>query len=371
MPRISVFAAFLALLLSCTGSAQATAIAFDNASAKAVLNALRNPNLTRAEALAVAALPGNQGLVRKATSYHIAATTETFADALVASAHGRPAETDTAKGMAFDRLKPNLAVLTALIARIETHPAEFQAWVEQRVALFSPNGSTAKIEGYLIVGGQSGGFAFDQPKFYLNLNYFPEFDPARVVMAHELYHAVQAVYTVDSDDTWLKPESPTAEGKAHQQMCANLASLFANLYQEGSAEYVGDPLLLNADTGPIAKRTRSDLEEGLNNLGRHRTLLELSVVGLEAPHPVPFDEVYNLGFFVPEPLYKVGYVMARAIASDEGAQALAAFVNKPGYRFARHYTDLPLYGKDHAHPKLGPNTIDAIKLLESGCRAPA
>ena len=370
MRTISLIATLAALSLVFTGTAHATEITFHYESAKAVLNALKKPNLTRAEAMQVAGLPGNQGLVRKAISYHIAATTETFADALVASAHGLPAETETAKGMAFDRLKPNLDVLTALITRIETHPAEFQAWVEQRVAQFSPNGSTAKIEGYLIAGGQSGGFAFDEPKFYLNLNYFPEFDPAKVVMAHELYHAVQGVFAVDNDDTWLKPESPTPTGKAHQQMCANLANLFVNLYQEGSAEYVGDPQLLDPGTGPIAKKTRSDLEDGLNNLGAHRTLLELSVVGLEAPKPVPFSEVYSLGFYVPEPLYKVGYVMAKAIAVDEGPQALAAFLKQPGYRFAEHYLGLPLYGKDRAHPKLGPNTIDAITLLASGCKTP-
>ena len=79
-----------ALVLMLAGPAFALDVTLDTQSAKAVLKALKNSALTRSEALAVAALPGNQGLIRKAVSYKIAATTETFADALVASAHGAP-----------------------------------------------------------------------------------------------------------------------------------------------------------------------------------------------------------------------------------------------------------------------------------------
>ena len=357
------------MFLAFGGFARSQDVTLDTGSAKAVLSALKNPSLSRSDALAIAALPGNQGLIRKANSYKIAATTETFADALVASAHGTPIDTPTANNLGFERLKPNAAALTALIMQIETHPMEFQTWVTRRVALFSPAGSKTKIDGYLVAGGNSGGFAFDEPKFYLNLNYFNEFEPAKVVLAHELYHAVQAVYTVDLDDRWLKPQGVTLYEKAHQQICANLANLFASLYQEGSASYVGDPMLLDAETGPLAKKTRTELQDGLNTLSSYRTLLELSVIGLQATNPVPFDDVYALGFYIPEPLYKVGYVMAKAVANDEGPQGLAAGLAQPGYVFARRYIELPLYGKDRDHPKLGPHTIEAIQLLSSGCKA--
>jgi hypothetical protein len=189
-------------------------------------------------------------------------------------------------------------------------------------------------------------------------------------MAHEPYHAIQGVYSVESEKTWHEPASVNAEGLARQHACANLANLFANLYEEGSAEYVGDPLLLDPSSGPIAARIRSELESGLNKFADHRTLLELAVVGLQAPKPVPFEDVYSLGFYVPEPLYKVGYVMAKAIATDEGPDALAGFLAQPGYRFVQHYLELPLYGRDKAHPRLGPNTVDAIQLLKSGCKLP-
>ena len=363
--------ALAAMVLACATPGCAMEVALDAGSAKAVLAALGNPSLGRSDALAVAQLPGNQGLIRKANSYHIPATAETFADALMAAAHGEPANTPTAKNLGFDRLKPRARALTALITTIETHPDTFRSWVVDRVGRFSPPGSSMKIDGYLIVGGNSGGFAFGEPKFYLNLNYFNEFEPAKVVLAHELYHAVQAVYSVDTDDRWLKPESPAEDGRAHQHMCADLANLFANLYQEGSASYVGDPMLLDPESGPLAKKTRGELQDGLDNLSTHRTLLELSVVGLQAKTAVPYDDVYALGFYVPEPLYKVGYVMAKAIAVDGGPGGLAALLDRPGYEFARRYVALPLYGKDREHPPLGPNTLDAIQRLASGCKVSA
>jgi len=358
-----------AFLLLFAGLAHGQEVTIDTASGKAVLSALKNPALDRAEALSIAALPGNQGLIRKANSYHIAATTETFADALLASAHGTSLDTPTAKNLGFDRLKRQADDLAKLIEKIETHPDDFQAWVVDRVATFSPKNSAARISGYLIVGGNSGGFAFGDPKFYLNLAYFNEFETAKVIMAHELYHAVQAVYSVDSDDNWTKPESRTVKGQAHQQTCANLANLFANLYQEGSASYVGDTMSLPDDAGPLARKSRTEMQDGLNNLHNHITLLELSVIGLQAKQPAPFDDIYALGFYVPEPLYKVGYVMAKAIAADEGPQSLTRFLSEPGYRFALHYVELPGYGKDRDHPALGPNTEAAIRLLASGCKA--
>ena len=84
---------------------------------------------------------------------------------------------------------------------------------------------------------------------------------------------------------------------------------------------------------------------------------------------MPFDDVYALGFYVPEPLYKVGYVMAKAIATDEGPQGLAAFLNQPGYSFVERYAALPRYGKDRDHPPLGPNTLQAVRMLKAGCKA--
>ena len=362
-----IFGACLAWALFGAGPASALDVTMDTASARAVLTALKNPSLSRQDALEVARLPGNQGLIQKATSYKVAASTEAFADALVAAAHGTPLDTPTAQILRFDHLQTQADRLADLLSRIEMRREDFLGWVIERVRRFSPAGASARIEGFLVIGGNSGGFAFEDPKFYLNLDYFNEFEPAKVVLAHELYHAIQNVYSVDSEDRWLKPERPGLEARRRQEVCANLANLFTNLYQEGSASYVGDPLLIDRAGGPFSMKLRSDFEDGLHNLRTHRTLLELAVVGLQAKDAVPYDDIYALGFNVPEPLYKLGYVMAKAVVSAEGPEGLARFLDQPGYVFARHYTQLPHYGEDHDHPALGPHTMEALRQLAAGC----
>ena len=60
--------------------------------------------------------------------------------------------------------------------------------------------------------------------------------------------------------------------------------------------------------------------------------------------------------------------MARAIAENDGPQGLAIFLKQPSYKFALRYTQLPKYGADKDHPKLGPNTVKALNRVAAGCK---
>jgi len=364
--RDTLWAAFGLLTLPSSG--WALQVTVDSTSARAVLAAVQNPSLTAEEATRIAGMKGNQGLVQKAISYQMPATTEVLAEALLAAAHGTPANSPTAKSFRFEDVKARAKELTALVDRIDGDTSGFQDWVTARVARFSPADARVDITGYLIVGGTSGGFAFGEPTFFLNLAYFSEFEAARVVMAHELYHAVQGALAEHPSAWWARPGALKGKQGKLAQRCADTAQLFTDLYQEGSASYVGDPTLLSGEEGPLAKKTREDMVAGLSQLGNSRTLLELSVTGLEAAKPVPYDNVYALGFYMPEILYKLGYVMARAIAVDEGNAALAALLSQPGFQFVSHYVALAKYGQDDSHPKLGPNVIAALERLKAGCR---
>lgn len=364
--RCSVLALGLWLAASPLWAAQ---IVIDGASGRAVLTALQNPSLTREEALQVAAMPGNQGLVKKALSYHLPATTDTFADALLAAAQGVAAPSDAAKSFHLDPVKTAGPTLLALLDRIDADPVAFKDWVVQRVAQFSPPLTGADITGYLVVGGGSGGFAFDDsPGFYLNLGYFKEFDAAKVVMAHELYHAIQGHFAKQPAAWWSQKQALHGPKAVAAQQCMDLARLFTDLYQEGTASYVGDPALLAGSPGPIAKKTMDDMANGVRHIAWSTTLLELSVIGVTAKQPVSYDAAYELGFYGPEILYRIAYAMARAIAQDQGAQALGQFLTEPGYQFAEAYVALPRYGKDAEHPTLGPNTVRAIRRFKGDCR---
>jgi hypothetical protein len=66
-------------------------ISIDTTSARAVLKALHDPDLTHEEAINIARLNGNQGMIRKMRELEEADTEEQFAGALVAAAHGQAA----------------------------------------------------------------------------------------------------------------------------------------------------------------------------------------------------------------------------------------------------------------------------------------
>ncbi len=347
--------------------AHALDVKVDTASARAVLKALANPALTEAEALSVAKLDGNEGLIRKQKSYALTVTEDVFAKALVAAAHGQAVDDRAAKSLAFDDVKSKSAGIGKLLDRIDASP-DFRKWVIDRVTQFTPAGKTIEVEGYLIAGGQSGGFAFGEPKFYLNLAYVSEFEIAKIIMAHELYHAVQGALQSPDEKTLDDFDSANFTGTADARKCIETHSLFSNLYAEGTASYVGDILLLAPGSGAFGDKSLQDFKDGMKRLRASATLLDLSVIGLNAATPAKYDDVYALDFYTPEILYKLGYTMARAIAAADGASGLASFTEQSSYAFAERYAQLPLYGKDADHPALGANTLAAIARLKAGCK---
>ncbi len=127
---------------------------------------------------------------------------------------------------------------------------------------------------------------------------------------------------------------------------------------EGTASYVGDILALperGADETLTRERARFARNVGL--VSRSVTQLELSVHGLDTGAAVSPDEVYALGFYGDEVMYSLGYVMARAIAKEQGDAAIGALIGQPGVMFVERYVRLKGYGKSDEMPTLKPGTV--------------
>lgn len=355
-------------LLASFAAAQASAsitVTIDTTAAKADLNALKNPMLTHDEALKIALMAGNQAIIRKQNEFKIPVTVEIFADALVAAAHGRKATDPREVTLYFDGLKPKVNQLLALIRQIDADPQAFQGPIEKRIALFTPPGSDIHLKGYIVAGGDGGGYAFGDTNFYLNLLFNDDIVVARIVTTHELYHAVQGAF---AKDVGRAVGATTQTPNPSQQACLDVAELFKDLYEEGSAMVVEDSSTLAQSHSESAARQLADINEGLAHLHESATLLELSVIGLTATNRVSADDVYAVGFYGHGVLYDLGNGMARAIAETDGPQGLAAFLKQPPYKFVLRYTQLPTYGVDKDHPKLGLNTMNALSRVASGCR---
>ena len=310
-----------------------------------------------AEALRIAALPGNQGLIRKARSYGRPGTQELFANALMAAARRDDAAADPGK-FRFGPVRDHAAQIRRTLAALEDPSANLLTTAKARIAGFTPAGVSGHVTGYLIVGGTSGGFAFGDPQFFLNLERFPSAALAATIMQHELFHAVQGLAR-----SGRHASAPDLTCMAQIPKSKELAQLFDALETEGSASLVGDVAAIPAGTDAESDKERAKALRNVGQVSASITLLELSTHALTTGAQVSYDDVYALGFYGDEVLYTLGYVMARAIAAEEGKGAIAELTGQPGALFVQRYRRLKSYGKSHTVPVLFPATLRSADQL--------
>jgi hypothetical protein len=341
-------------LLSTTSAMHASKIAvvIDSSAATTVLNALLNRDLTIEEALKIAQLPGNLGLIRKAQSYGRPANTLLFAQALVAAARQDTTYLDRSE-FRFDDVRDRVVETKEVLAALNDPKSNRLVAVEERVAMFTPTELTGTVTAYLVAGGTSGGFAFNDSRFYLNVKRFPSAPLASTVMEHEMYHVVQTLAGAG-----FVPSMSSLQCLANKPRMADIAGLFDSLSEEGTASYVGDVLALRSDsTDKVVDQERQRVQRNVDMVHRSVTQLELSVHGLATNASVTSADVYELGFYGDEVLYALGYVMARAIVQEQGDSAMGELIAKPGAVFVLRYVHLKAYGKSKLVPALAPESV--------------
>ena len=356
MLRPLVIALLVSLTVISPASADPLAVKLDVEAARAVLAAVRNPALTRDQALAIAALRGNQGLIRKIRSYGRQADEALFAEALLAAAQHRQSDAD--KNFRFAAARDSADTIGLVLTQLTDPARNTLDAVHRRIALFAPPGLNGNVAGYMIVGGTSGGFAFGEPEFFLDLAHFPQAALATTITEHELYHAVQALAAAT-----YKPGPTTGPCRAAIPGATRLAFLFQSLMEEGTASYVGDVMALPDNGDPAIKTARDRLTHGLGLLHRDATLLELSVHAMTTSSSLSDDDIYAIGFYDDEILYPLGYAMTRAISDELGPGAVADLIGKPGAMFVARYASLKSYGKDPKAPKLDDETVRYAQAL--------
>jgi len=276
----------------------------------------------------------------------------------MAAAHRQPtAATDR---YAFDKVRDNAPAISKALNELMDPQAHTLDQVKRRLALFTPPRVHGVVSGYLIVGGGSGGFAFGEPDFYLNMARFPSAPFARVILAHELYHAVRGL------------AAPHLVARDRREQCVgrftggkDVNALFEDLADEGIASYVGDVLATPPGDDAIAAEQYKHLSTNIHWVSRSSTLLELSVHALTTGSSLSYDDVYALGFYDDEILYALGYLMAKEIAAERGPEAVADLVDRPGSAMVLAYAGLKSYGAGKETPKLQPETIEWARKLET------
>ncbi|WP_128912191.1 hypothetical protein [Granulicella sibirica] len=187
-------------------------------------------------------------------------------------------------------MKPKIPKLTALLDAIQANTANFQKPIESRIALFTSPKADSHLDGYVVASRDGGGYAFGDTSFFLNIGVVDDLVVARSTTVHEMYHAVQGFYAAERR---AKINQATTSSMAS---CLNSEHLFADLYEEGSARYVEDFALLEQSHSQAAKQMLSDIRDGVANAEDGSTLLDMSVTSLTASQPLPYDDVYAVGF---------------------------------------------------------------------------
>lgn len=180
--KVRLSARLLLLVAFCgfgVQQARATTVTLHTEDARATLAALENPSLTREEALKVAEMHGNQAVVRKINEFKIPATTESFANALYAAAHGQQVTTLPEQAIEFQLAQPKIAALKRLLDEIDSNPVAFEKPIEERIRRFTPANAQIHLDGYIVVAGNSGGFAFGGTDFFLDIAMMTSFSSRR------------------------------------------------------------------------------------------------------------------------------------------------------------------------------------------------
>jgi hypothetical protein len=206
------------LVAALAQQAYATTVTIHTEDARATLLALQNPTLNHEDAMKIAQMHGNQAVLQKLHEFKITSTTEDFANALYATAHGQPITKENEKDTLFEIEEPKIPQHLALLQEIDASPKAFQQRSEQRISLFVPPNSDIHLEGYLVAAGDGGGYAFGGTEFFLNIGIVDDIVVAQETTTHELYHAVQGAFAADRE---LKIDNP--QGHA-QQACIRPAS---------------------------------------------------------------------------------------------------------------------------------------------------
>ena len=96
----------LTLVAALAQQAYATTVTIHTEDARATLLALQNRSLSHEDAMKIAEMHGNQAVLQKLHEFKITSTTQDFANALYATAHGEPITKENEKNILFEIEEP-------------------------------------------------------------------------------------------------------------------------------------------------------------------------------------------------------------------------------------------------------------------------
>ena len=332
-------------------------IGIDFQSARAVINLLGRSQVTEAELNEVAKLPGNQQLIKKVFEADSVHGEEVFKETLHQAIENQKIGEDP---FDWQTVRQKLPEINLLISQIENNQSVLRIELENIIRPYTPNDLKIDVTAFFLVGGGSLGFTLDGDfNFYVGLHKTGgDYEALRYLIAHELYHSIQAIGARRRQLAAVSIKSPANILKS--------LMLVRNVYTEGTATLVGSPL----EATNLKQFGQAQQEEYRKNLARSRQNFALFDALLFQAYNDPAadaDQMYAIGFSTSfdETLYYVGYRMARDLAKYEGKQVIAPLINKNPLELFRLYIELYKSKNDPALIKFNKSTEDILMNLPS------
>lgn len=320
------------LALAAAGTAQAQSIALDVNSDLADYILDITCSGEPVDEAYVRSLPVVQSQVKHHTGLIATRDMDAFVNGLKAASDCEVLEDDV---YLFGPVVEEKEKFQATVDYFKSRSGDIEAFVFDTLAPYAP--ADLDYEGQLvlsIVGNNCGGFSMDG-QFYLALNclrdsYEDEYATARLLSAHETYHAVQYAFFYPFDEDIARVETKDDA----------FDYLFMNLLLEGTAEFVADSRDLSGSggiTGFMIRMARGAYRNMPLNIRTFGYMADILEAGGDVDQRI--RDIYENGFTGGggQVFYYVGAAMSRMIEEIYGREALVCIIAQPPEQFVRAY----------------------------------
>ena len=349
-----VLALPLLLAAAAAGSESGARISFDFKAADAMVEILGGS--ASMDAAAVADLPGNVRMIEHQHRFDASATRERLIENIRELAAGKKVSADTF--LLEKRSRARLEATRGMLARLRANPEKFAAELRARIGRYLPADLTFPVQVYVIVGGNSDGFA-DGPVFCIAIDYFGDDDAGlRTLMAHELFHVGYRSLANSGGKAEKKKPIPAEAEK--------LLPLFESTMNEGIASRVGDPTTVT-DGKAWIDWFRGKFAKNFERLDSSFVLFDTVLYRQVHDPTASSEDLYRIGFSgsFDSVFYFVGYEMARVIEEQDGPQAIGRCLKEGPLSFFARYIAISEQHPEKARRRFSKETEQVVQNLAS------
>lgn len=286
---------------------------------------------------------------------------DAFLEGLSAAAKCETVENDVYQ---FTALVENRDKFAATVAFFKSKSKEIEEFVVDSVTPYVPEDLEYSGDLVLsIVGNSCGGFSMDGA-FYLALACLVdspghEFETAKVISAHETYHALQYAFFHPFEEDIDRVKTLDDAFDYH----------FMSLVAEGTAEYVADSRQVEG-SGNLTDILKGFAANGYRQMPFHMRLFDYSAEILKGGGDTlmrRLKDVYQLGYAGSnrQIFYFVGANMSGHIENVFGRPALVCILALPPEQFVRAYDAAAARAPGEETPALGEAMMDAAARLDA------